>query len=155
MDDFDTLAGIDRAEFNGDLLGRKQLERFVSAGWVLVALADGIIVGFCVVRPWPERSMAVLDAITISGAVRGRGYGKALLVAAESEASSIGAHSLQLHARSDHSAILAFYRKNGFRRLWRLRRGPENYLDGVAAIRMRKRLRSRMAGIIQLFSRKA
>ncbi|WP_292135185.1 GNAT family N-acetyltransferase [Mesorhizobium sp.] len=154
--DIDALAQIDAAELNGDQLGRTKLEGFISESCVLIAELDDVLVGFCVVRRRPERSMAILDAIAITSAFTGRGYGKALLGAAVLEAYRHGFSSMQLHVRADNPIAITFYQNFGFRRLRRLRREPEIYLDGTMAVRMRKRLRSQnrlfqaFSGVIRL-----
>ncbi|OBQ74522.1 GNAT family N-acetyltransferase [Mesorhizobium erdmanii] len=139
--DTDAIAEIDMAELRAEKLGPGKLAGFIRNENVIVAEVGGEIAGFCVLLYRPERLMAVLEAIAVLVNFARQGVGRTLLEAAEREATNRGYRSLQLHVRADNKRAIDIYRRSGFRRLWRIRRKPEIYLDEIVAIRMRKRLR--------------
>lgn len=85
---------------------------YVESHWVLAALADSRIVGWCAVLG--ERSDYWLDYCWVLPAVAGNGIGHALVQRAVAHAGQLRARTLKVV--SDPNAE-GFYRRMGFRRI--------------------------------------
>lgn len=79
---------------------------------------DDAILGFTLTRLRPDalshEPSAHLEAIAVAEAAEGRGVGKALLEAAESNARENGARSLTLHVISSNERARSFYEYRGY-----------------------------------------
>ena len=82
-------------------------------GAFLVAYADGAPVGCGAVRRLDDHD-AELKRMYVVPSVRGRGIGRALLSALESEARALGAHRLVLETGIRQTEALALYRRASF-----------------------------------------
>src|SRR5262249_58254986 len=82
-------------------------------GAFLVAYADGAPIGCAAVRLLDDRD-AELKRMYVAPSARGRGVGRALLAALESEARALGARRLVLETGTRQAAALALYRRAGF-----------------------------------------
>ena len=82
-------------------------------GAFLVAYADGAPVGCGAVRLLDEHD-AELKRMYVAPSVRGRGIGRALLSALESEARALGARRLVLETGIRQTAALALYRRANY-----------------------------------------
>jgi ribosomal-protein-alanine N-acetyltransferase len=102
----------------------------------LVARSEDRILGYAV-AVLRGRS-AELISIAVHPGYRRGGVGQALLDAVLRRLRRAGAASCRLAVRTSNSAAIAFYEKNGFRRLKLLRR---YYADDGDAFLMRKSLR--------------
>ena len=71
------------------------------------SLVASVVVGFDGHRGW-------VYYLGVDPAKRGRGYGRAMMAAAESWLTETGAPKLQLMVRTDNEAALAFYRRLGY-----------------------------------------
>ncbi len=76
---------------------------------------DGRIVGFVLVSlsVWVEGGQAIIEEIVVDPARQGRGFGRALMRAAEGYLSAGGVHSVLLWGRRDAPAHI-FHERSGF-----------------------------------------
>jgi ribosomal protein S18 acetylase RimI-like enzyme len=91
-------------------------------GTVFVADFEGRVVGFVAI--WTRyrssepnddpREHAFIPDLVVLAEYRGRGFGRALLRAAEARAREAGATSLQLSVKAGNTAALALYAAEGF-----------------------------------------
>ncbi|WP_245519631.1 MULTISPECIES: GNAT family N-acetyltransferase [unclassified Mesorhizobium] len=135
--DAQAVTDIEAVAFETDWTGYAGLESSISNGDVLVAEVDDRVVGFCVILCRQGKSTASLKTIAVSPSVAGRGFGTALLNAAEKEVFLRGYRLLRLEVRADNHRAIRFYLRAGFRRTGFK---PNYYADGIAAIRMHKRI---------------
>lgn len=136
--DVDAVTEIEAGALKTDWHGREDLDRRISDGDVLVAELNKTIVGYCAIIFRKGRAAAMLDTIAVVPTAIGKGVGKALLNAAAKEARRRGHGTLRLLVRSDNERAIGFYQQFGFRRSCRSK--PIFYSDGMAAIRMHKRI---------------
>ncbi len=104
---------------------REGAERFYGErselGSVLVAESDGKVVGFAYFEYEPTlyaelaTRVAWLHDIYVEPAARGRGTGKALLVAVRDEAKSLGANKVLLSVALGNEEGRRLFERNGFR----------------------------------------
>ncbi len=88
----------------------------LSAGRVLGAFRDGLLVGSTALDPDPETSeTGLLTAVYVNAAYRGEGIARDLLCAAEVQAKDAGMTGLALCVASSNQPALRFYRAAGFR----------------------------------------
>jgi ribosomal protein S18 acetylase RimI-like enzyme len=94
------------------------------AGEVLVAVADGELLGTVMLQPWGPASEigrgpdeVELRALAVAPGAQGRGIGRALLAAAVDRARALGCHHLVLSTQPAMRAAQALYRSAGFERL--------------------------------------
>lgn len=84
---------------------------------VLVAIADGVIVGWASLNRFSHRHAhaEIADlSVYVARSHRGRGVGFALLRDLESHAIAGGFHKIVLHALNENEAGKRLYRKSGF-----------------------------------------
>jgi ribosomal protein S18 acetylase RimI-like enzyme len=85
---------------------------------VLVALVEGELAGYVKVAPPTDAAsnahVQMVHGITVDGAFRRRGVGRALVDAAVAEARARGARRLTLRVLSHNEAALALYESAGF-----------------------------------------
>lgn len=137
--DVDALLVIENAVFRTDRLSRRSFLRLIESpsAAVLVTTSDECLAGYCAVLFREGVSVARLYSIAAAPRLAGRGAGRALLVAAEALASQRGCDVLRLEVREDNPHAFAFYERAGFLTSGR---SIAYYQDGMAAIRMEKRL---------------
>jgi ribosomal protein S18 acetylase RimI-like enzyme len=110
---------------------------------VLVAESDAVAVGYCIVLFRAGTPTARLYSIATVPGMTGQGVGRALIEAAENAVIARGRISLRLEVREDNSRAIAIYERAGYRPIGRK---PDYYEDGMAALRMEKRLVGEAAG---------
>ncbi len=124
---------------------RRRLAEFPAGDHLLVAEADGEVVGNCGLHASgasPRRRHAGHVGISVRDDWQGRGVGTALLAAALDLADNwIGYTRLELTVYTDNAAALALYRKAGFEvegthRGYALRDG--RFVDAYAMARVRR-----------------
>ncbi len=86
-----------------------------------------------------ERGGAEIVSIAVDPRLRRHGIGRALMRQTLRALTAAGAESASLAVRESNGAAIAFYDSFGFERV---RRVPDYYHDGEAAVRMRLRLRA-------------
>ena len=137
--DLDMLLALENASFSGDKLSHARLRHWISAanGMLLVATADGALLGSALVFTRRDSPAARLYSIAIAKAARGQGLGSKLLRRAEQEARSLGLASMRLEVAADNTPAIALYRKMGYEVFGRK---LAYYEDGQDAVRMQKSL---------------
>lgn len=96
----------------------------------VVALADGAVRGTC--RLLIEGDAAKLGRMVVAASVRGRGVGRAVLLAAERRAQAGGARRVELHAQL---SARDFYARQGY-----VERGEPFVEEGIDHVTMEKPL---------------
>lgn len=137
--DVDALLAIENAVFETDRLSRKSFRRLIgsSSSAVSVAEAGGRVAGYSVVLFREGSPTARLYSVAAAPGFSGQGIGRMLIIAAEREAAKRGRSSLRLEVREDNARAIAIYRQSGFEPI---RREPDYYQDGMAALRLEKHL---------------
>ena len=107
-----TDATVDRSE-------REQwlAERVASGSPVLVAVDDGVPVGYATYAQWRARwgyRHTVEDSVYIAASHQGRGIGRALLVELIDHANSAGHHVMLADIESGNAASIALHKSLGF-----------------------------------------
>jgi ribosomal protein S18 acetylase RimI-like enzyme len=136
--DLEAIEDLERAIFAGDRLSRRSLRAFIgSRNRLLVATDREGIVGYALVIWRRGGRLARLYSIGVSARMAGRGVGRALLAAAQTHAAEQGCDALRLEVREDNRRAIALYERLGYRRFGRY---EDYYEDGVAALRLEKRI---------------
>jgi [ribosomal protein S18]-alanine N-acetyltransferase len=137
--DLDALLALEHASFDHDRISRAQFRRHIAgdSASVLVIGPPGDIAAAAVTFHRRNSRCARLYSLAVAETARGRGYGAALLVAAETEAVRRGCTSMQLEVHSENAAAIALYERHGYRRIARL---PGFYENGADAWRYAKSL---------------
>lgn len=137
--DLAALVALENASFDGDRLSPRQWRRHLagSGACVLVAVDDAALLGAAVVFFRRGSRVARLYSMAVASAARGRGVGRALLGAAETEALRRGCRRMRLEVRADNEAALRLYERAGFACIARL---ESYYEDGADGWRCEKRL---------------
>jgi ribosomal protein S18 acetylase RimI-like enzyme len=137
--DLPSLERLELSEFRGDRLSRRSFRRLLDtpSACTVVAVAEGVIVGYAMVLLRKNSSIARLYSLLRSSAHRGRGLGRVLLLAAEQEAAARGASEMRLEVREDNGAARRLYEGCGY---VVSARTADYYQDHADALRMRKSL---------------
>jgi ribosomal protein S18 acetylase RimI-like enzyme len=80
----------------------------------LIAMRDGTVVGFCIVRP--EEGHVSMGPVGVISKFRGIGLGKALVVQSMRACKENGHHLVNLEVNVENTAALSLYEKFGFSR---------------------------------------
>ncbi|MGX1305294.1 ribosomal protein S18 acetylase RimI-like enzyme [Amorphus suaedae] len=133
------LVNLENAVFQSDRLSRRSLRTLIArpSASVLVAEAEGRLVGALVVLYRRSTRLARLYSLSVDPAMRGAGLGGRLLAAAEDDARDRGASAMRLEVRSDNSGAIALYRRHGYRHIGNR---ESYYADGGDALRFGKTL---------------
>jgi ribosomal protein S18 acetylase RimI-like enzyme len=139
MEDIAPILILEDAVFPGDRLSRRSLRAFVVAGRnpFLVAVEGERLAGYALIALRAGGRVARLYSIAVEPAFARRGVGRLLLCASEAAAARAGRDIMRLEVREDNHGAIALYERNGYRRL---RRAPNYYNDGSAALRYGKDL---------------
>ncbi len=129
--DLDALLALEHGSFDHDRISRAQFLRHLGSGsaLVLVVTQAGAVHAAAVVLFRRGARTARLYSIAVDAAARGRGYGAALLDAAERLARKRGCTGMRLEVRTDNRAAIALYERRGYRRRERLAGFYENGSD--------------------------
>ncbi len=140
LEDLAALVSIETSVFDSDRLSRRGLRYHIlsKTTQMLVLLARETIVGYSLVGFRKASTRARLYALALDPASHGRGFGRALLGAAERAAKAHGATALRLEVRLDNARALRLYEKAGYCRFAVV---PDYYEDGATALRLEKDLR--------------
>ncbi len=94
------------------------MRRFVQqrGAIAIVAEAQARLVGFIVVHLVREK-IAYVVTLDVAGEFRRKGIAAALVRAAEIQAGELGAAAMALHVSTANAAAIAFYEREGYRRL--------------------------------------
>lgn len=106
------------ASYHSDRLSRSQFRRHIDSDTavVLVAGADGAVLGNALVFFRRGSKCARLYSLTVAASARARGIGRSLLDAAEQTARKRHCTSMQLEVRTDNPAAMALYEARGYHR---------------------------------------
>jgi ribosomal-protein-alanine N-acetyltransferase len=105
---------------------------------VAVVEERGAVLGFGIMRYGEQRAHLVL--LCVAPAHRKRGLGALLLAWLEKCAATAGLENIQVEARADNPAAIAFYEDQGYRRIGTV---PGYYRGEVDAVRLARQLWSR------------
>ena len=144
--DLDALVDIENRAFDGDIISRRSLRRFLTAPSAVSIVAEqaGAIVGYALVLFRPHSAAARLYSIAVDPEARGRGVGPALISAAEEAALDRDCVWMRLEVHENNAAAIARYRKAGYRQFGRR---PGYYEDGGAALLLERRLQRELPGL--------
>lgn len=139
--DIDGLLAIEDAAFATDRIERRNFRHAVRSPTMicLVACRDGEVLGYGIVERRRTSAAARLTSIAVAPSGAGRGLGRRLLAALETEAMAAGSRRMRLEVRADNTAARKLYESTGYRLVETL---PEYYEDGGAAQRYEKALAS-------------
>jgi ribosomal protein S18 acetylase RimI-like enzyme len=144
--DLDRLVAIENAAFEGDRLTRRSLRAHLTKPTVSLLVAEAEVGGFAQVIGYAliafrkDSRKARLYSIASDPEYRigsGRGLGRLLLAACETEAARRGAEALVLEVRADNARAIALYDQRGYVKFGTI---PDYYEDGAAAVRYEKQL---------------
>lgn len=137
--DIDALCGLETASFPGDRIPRASFRRLVAGetAALRVATRKDDLLGYSLLLFRRGSAIARLYSIAVAGAARGQGVGRRLLRDAQRLARARGADRLRLEVRADNAAAIRLYEDLGYRPFGRY---PDYYDDGMAALRMERRL---------------
>ncbi|QKX16605.1 GNAT family N-acetyltransferase/peptidase C39 family protein [Microbulbifer sp. YPW1] len=140
--DLDPLCRLEEASFSGDRLSRRRLRHWLKTDnrVFLVAEHDGALLGYALVLLRRGTRLARLYSIAVGTAGRGKGIGKALLMAAEDASSRAGRLYMRLEVAEQNSAAIGLYQQLGYRTFGSY---SNYYEDAGNALRMQKRIRYR------------
>lgn len=138
--DIDALHAIETEVFATDRISRRSFRTLIDrpTAETLVLEADGRVCGYAMILFRAGAALARLYSLAVSPASVGKGYGKALLAAAEEAAMDHDRILLRLEVREDNQSAISLYKQAGYRRIGRV---AEYYDDGMAALRFEKLLR--------------
>lgn len=144
-DEIEQVLEVDREAFAdspfGELTGLKGKSTEERKGWqsvenfqsycvqypdrVIVAVAEGRVVGFAALEYWPEKQMGKVKNSAVLAAYREQGIGIALIERLVEETKSLGARTIEVKT-SHVPAACRMYEKAGFKLLKRDRKQTED-----------------------------
>lgn len=138
-EDLAAIEAIDAAVFDGDRRARQSLRYFIRSKTTLflVLSVSRRVSGYSLVAFRKGSSRAKLYTLALDPCAHGRGFGRALLGAAERAAKARGATLMRLEVRVDNDRAIQLYEKNGYRRFGTI---EDYYGDGATALRLEKQL---------------
>ncbi|MEF2071225.1 peptidase C39 family protein [Consotaella aegiceratis] len=138
--DLDALVALENAAFVSDRINRRSFRRLLQSksAALLLAEADGVLVGYAALLLRAGTALARLYSIAVSREASGRGIGRRLLAAAETEAFERDRIALRLEVREDNAPAIGLYRSEGYRPIGRY---LDYYADHMPALRFEKTLR--------------
>lgn len=139
LEDLAALDSIETSVFDSDRLSRRGLRYHIHSKTtqLLVLVLRETVVGYSLVGFRKASTRVRLYALALDPRVHGRGFGRALLGAAERAAKAHGAKAIRLEVRMDNARAIALYEKAGYRHFAVL---PDYYEDGATALRLEKNL---------------
>ncbi len=137
--DLGALVEIEAGSFQSDRLTRRQFRHMLTRAHAatLVAEADGCLLGYILLLFSRGTSVARVYSIAVGADARGRGIGRALVVAAEARAWEEERAYVRLEIRRDNLASQALFEGAGYRRFGIL---SDYYEDHMEALRYEKAL---------------
>lgn len=139
LEDLTILDSIETSVFDSDRLSRRGLRYHILSRTtqMLVLCVREKVVGYSLVGFRKTSTRARLYTLALDPSAQGRGFGRALLGAAERAAKALGATALRLEVRMDNARAIDLYEKAGY---WHLATLPDYYEDGSSALRLEKHL---------------
>ena len=143
--DLDRLVALETAVFDADRISRRSFRNLIGSpsAAVLVAMGpddapDRPLLGYAALLVRRGTALARLYSLAVAGDAGGRGVGRALLKAAETEAFARDRIAIRLEVREDNERAIRLYRSEGFRPIGRY---LDYYADHMPALRFEKTLR--------------
>lgn len=138
-EDLAALVEVEEACFAQDRISRRSFRRFLESSGASFVIAEraGKIIGYALLLFRSGTALARLYSFALREEMRGFGYGRALLAAAEADAFARDRIVLRLEVREDNATARGLYTKAGYRVHGRV---ADYYEDGTAALRMEKLL---------------
>ncbi|MEQ8737483.1 MAG: N-acetyltransferase, partial [Hoeflea sp.] len=138
--DIAALDMIEQAVFDSDRISRRSFRKLIDrpTAETLVIEIDETVCGYAMILFRAGAALARLYSLAVAPEHAGKGYGKALLSAAEQAAMDHDRILLRLEVREDNASAIALYRNSGYRGIGRV---DAYYADGMAALRFEKLLR--------------
>lgn len=139
IEDAAEIARIEFANFEGDTLSRRSLLQHLRSPTadVVVATSEGFAIGYALVFYRSNSKIARLYSIAVDAAARGKGAGRALMLAVEARALARRSDRLRLEVRIDNESAQRLYLSLGYRVF---AHSPDYYEDGAEALRLEKML---------------
>lgn len=139
-EDLTALESIERRVFGSNRLSRRSLRYHIASQTtqLLVLVVGETVGGYSLVAFRKNSTRARLYTLALDPGLHGRGFGRALLGAAERAAKARGATTVRLEVRIDNQHAIELYDKAGYRRFDVI---PNYYEDGYTALRLEKTLR--------------
>lgn len=140
ISDIDALDAIETAVFPTDRISRRSFRTLIDRPTAeTLVIEDGDQVrGYAMILFRAGAALARLYSLAVAPGHAGKGYGRALLAAAEAAAMDHDRILLRLEVREDNEAAVALYKRASYRHIGR---NPGYYEDGMAALRFEKLLR--------------
>jgi len=144
--DLDAVVDIENRAFDGDIISRRSLRRFLTAPSAVSVVAEqgGATVGYALVLFRPHSAAARLYSIAVDPDARGRGVGPALIAAAEEAALERDCVWMRLEVHEKNAPAITRYRKAGYRQFGER---PGYYEDGGTALLLERRLERSLRGL--------
>jgi ribosomal protein S18 acetylase RimI-like enzyme len=139
-EDLDALLALEALSFEGDRLSRRSFIRWIKGEnrVFLVLEVDGRLMGYGLVLLHKGTRLARLYSIALDPLTRGKGLGKALLLALEAEAVEEQRLFMRLEVSKENDVAIKLYERLGYTVFGEL---PDYYEDHSDALRMQKRIR--------------
>lgn len=137
--DVDALLALEQQAFPGNRLTRREFRDAIGSG-ATVTLAAGPAdrpAGYIFMQTRRGTTLARITSLAVHPDHAGRGLGRRLLDAAETEARRRGCTRIRLEVRADNDRAARFYRMADYRHA---EREEDYYEDGCAAERYEKTL---------------
>lgn len=140
ISDIDALDAIERSVFVSDRISRRSFRTLIDrpTAETIVIETGGEVRGYAMILFRAGAALARLYSLAVAPGQAGKGYGRALLAAAETAAMDHDRILLRLEVREDNAAAIPLYKNAGYRRIGRV---ADYYEDGMAALRFEKLLR--------------
>lgn len=139
--DLEALAAIEHRCFADDAFNRRQLAYLITQakGACFVAFCNGVVVGYISLLERAHLHNLRIYSVAVDSTAQGKGLGQLLLDRCMTYAQARGLHEITLEVRTDNTAAIGLYTKNGFVGINTLH---GYYHDGADAWRMKLRLRA-------------
>jgi len=136
--DLDALIGLEGL-FPSDRMSRSSFRRLIAvpSARVLVAEADGAMLGNLVLLCPARWHRARIYSVIVAPSARGRGVARALVSEAERVTAGLGRRTVFLEVRIDNAPAIGLYRAMGYVECATL---PGYYDDCADGLRLEKRL---------------
>lgn len=147
--DIAALHALEQRAFETDRLSPRRLRHWIGADnrVFLVAEQNGALLGYVLVLLRRGTRLARLYSLAVAASGRGRGLGRALLLAAEQAGLESGRLFMRLEVAATNAAAIGLYQQLGYRTFGHY----ENYYEDAGdALRMQKRIRHRAADLHSL-----
>lgn len=148
-EDLPSLLSLENQCFEHDRLTPRSFQWMISRAHasLIVAQAEGRLMGYALLLFHRGTSLARLYSIAISPQARGQGLGKRLLAEAEENARKHDCAYVRLEVRPDNPTAIRLYEGVGYRRFAVIN---DYYQDHADALRFEKRVIQRPAGKARL-----